>query len=345
MAYKTDWKLDDIVKPEDMNRIEGGLQTIDNNYVPLDGGVMHQGAALTFPHSAGGTRKAKVDSNGLSVFAATDSGWASGVYFRAQDADFTTLSGIGAYGGGNTLSYVYVGAKYNEPWCKFTSDGTVTAKLFDGAAKSANSINYIDVPAGSDLNSITTVGFHRCQMDSTAAGLTNCPVSKAFFMLVGMGTSYFQELTTYTGYKYYRSRIDSSWGAWTQVYTTINKPTLSTLGVTATATELNYMDGVTSAVQTQLNAKATTKTFTATIPTTGWTTSAPYSKYVAVSGMQSTDKPIVTPVYTGTLATDQAMEESWNLIDRIVTGSGGFTVYAFDEVPTTAIPIQLQVVR
>jgi hypothetical protein len=39
-----------------------------------------------------------------------------------------------------------------------------------------------------------------------------------------------------------------------------NKPTipssLSSFGVTATAAELNYVDGVTSNVQTQLNAKA-----------------------------------------------------------------------------------------
>ena len=33
-------------------------------------------------------------------------------------------------------------------------------------------------------------------------------------------------------------------------------PTLSDLGITATTTELNYCDGVTSAIQTQLNAKA-----------------------------------------------------------------------------------------
>lgn len=32
-------------------------------------------------------------------------------------------------------------------------------------------------------------------------------------------------------------------------------PTVSDLGVTATATELNYVDGVTSNIQTQLNAK------------------------------------------------------------------------------------------
>lgn len=40
--------------------------------------------------------------------------------------------------------------------------------------------------------------------------------------------------------------------------------TLETLGVTATADELNYMDGVTSNVQTQLNAKQATITGGAT---------------------------------------------------------------------------------
>lgn len=37
--------------------------------------------------------------------------------------------------------------------------------------------------------------------------------------------------------------------------------TLSSLGITATATELNYMDGVTSSVQTQLNSKAANSDF------------------------------------------------------------------------------------
>lgn len=37
-----------------------------------------------------------------------------------------------------------------------------------------------------------------------------------------------------------------------------DKPTLSTFGITATATELNYTDGVTSNIQTQLNNKVTT---------------------------------------------------------------------------------------
>lgn len=50
---------------------------------------------------------------------------------------------------------------------------------------------------------------------------------------------------------------------------------LASLGVTATATELNYVDGVTSAVQTQLNSKpsAASPTLSGTITITGGTQS------------------------------------------------------------------------
>lgn len=49
--------------------------------------------------------------------------------------------------------------------------------------------------------------------------------------------------------------------------------TINSTDVTATAAELNYMDGVTSNVQTQLDAKAplASPTFTGTVTLGGWT--------------------------------------------------------------------------
>jgi hypothetical protein len=96
---------------------------------------------------------------------------------------------------------------------------------------------------------------------------------------------------------------------------------------------------------TELNSKAETVTYTATIPSTGWTTTAPYYIDVAISGLLGTDNPMITPVYTGTFETDQSIKEAWNTIDRAVTNIGYLRVYAFEEVPKTNIPIQLQVVR
>lgn len=91
--------------------------------------------------------------------------------------------------------------------------------------------------------------------------------------------------------------------------------------------------------------KAETATYTATIPSTGWTTEAPYYVDITIEGLFETDNPMITPAYTGTVETDTAIKEAWNKIDRATTGSNSLRVYAFEEVPTTEIPVQLQVVR
>ena len=86
------------------------------------------------------------------------------------------------------------------------------------------------------------------------------------------------------------------------------------------------------------------KVFTATIPTTGWATGE--TKYIDVTaaGMLETDYPHITPVYTNVKATDDAIQEAWNKIKRATAMSGKLRVYA-DEIPTTAIPVQIEVVR
>lgn len=84
---------------------------------------------------------------------------------------------------------------------------------------------------------------------------------------------------------------------------------------------------------------------TASIPTTGWSGSAPpYSRTITVLGMKNTDVPIVDTVMTGTFATDEAITGNWGNIYRITTGADSITVYAF-EIPEVEIPIQLKVVR
>lgn len=69
---------------------------------------------------------------------------------------------------------------------------------------------------------------------------------------------------------------DEEWGSWASVYSTSDKQTLSDFGVTATATELNYVDGVTSNIQTQLNNKANTSTVLTKTNTTAYTPTADY---------------------------------------------------------------------
>ena len=85
--------------------------------------------------------------------------------------------------------------------------------------------------------------------------------------------------------------------------------------------------------------------YTATIPNTSWTGAvAPFTKVVAVSGILSTDKPIVDIVASGTYATDVIMGENWGKVYRIVTSTNSITVYA-NEVPSASMPIVLNVTR
>lgn len=90
--------------------------------------------------------------------------------------------------------------------------------------------------------------------------------------------------------------------------------------------------------------KAEKKVFTATIPTTGWVTSDKTYVDVTVEGILESDLPHITPIYTDVTETDDAIQEAWNKIDRAKSMDNILRVYA-KEVPTTAIPIQIEVTR
>ena len=83
---------------------------------------------------------------------------------------------------------------------------------------------------------------------------------------------------------------------------------------------------------------------TANLDTTWSGTSAPYTKTVSVSGILSTDTPIIDVVMSDTYSTDEARTEAWGYIYRAVCNNGSITFYA-TEKPTVSLPIQIKVVR
>lgn len=92
--------------------------------------------------------------------------------------------------------------------------------------------------------------------------------------------------------------------------------------------------------------KATTENFTTTIPTTGWSSSAPYTNTITVSGMLASDSNFpVSPVYSTELATRKLQSEAWNKVTMIAAGANSIVVTCDEEIPTTEIPIQITVVR
>lgn len=93
------------------------------------------------------------------------------------------------------------------------------------------------------------------------------------------------------------------------------------------------------------NAGAKRTAFTATISTSWSGSSAPYTQTVAVDGILATDTPHITPVYSDTLATAQSQAESWGMISRGEAVAGGIKFYCYEDKPTTAIPIFVEVIR
>lgn len=85
---------------------------------------------------------------------------------------------------------------------------------------------------------------------------------------------------------------------------------------------------------------------TAIIPTTGWTTTAPYTIDIVVAGILETDDGFsVTPKYEATSTTRQAQAEAWGNVSMITSGTDKITVICDEEMPTTEIPILITVVR
>lgn len=85
---------------------------------------------------------------------------------------------------------------------------------------------------------------------------------------------------------------------------------------------------------------------TTTIPTTGWSASAPYTVNVVVAGMLETDDGFsVTPKYGSTITTREAQIEAWGKVSMITSGTDKIVVTCDEEIPTTEIPILITVVR
>lgn len=94
-----------------------------------------------------------------------------------------------------------------------------------------------------------------------------------------------------------------------------------------------------------VDTKATVHSYTASLSTTWTGTSAPYTQSISISGILSTDKPHITPVYSTTNATAILEKKAWNCISKAVTSAGKITFTCFEEKPTQALGLQIEVIR
>lgn len=98
-----------------------------------------------------------------------------------------------------------------------------------------------------------------------------------------------------------------------------------------------------AATKAYVDGKRLTKT--ATITTTWTGSSAPYTQSVTVNGILATDTPHIMPVYSTTNSTAIAQKTAWTCVSKAVTAANTITFTCFEEKPTTAIPIQIEVNR
>jgi hypothetical protein len=98
-------------------------------------------------------------------------------------------------------------------------------------------------------------------------------------------------------------------------------------------------------VQTAVDGKATTATFTGTIGAGSWSGSGPFTKEITVTGILDTDNPIIDlDLSTVAFADVEARQAEWGKIYRAVTSTNTIT-FSATEALTLAFPFTAKVVR
>ena len=70
-----------------------------------------------------------------------------------------------------------------------------------------------------------------------------------------------------------------------------------------------------------------------------------YYQTVTVEGILETDKPHITPIYSGNLETRNTAKAEWSKISDVETGENTITFICFEETPTVALTLQIEVIR
>lgn len=252
----------------------------------------------------------------------------------------------------------------------------------DGMLGIAQTYSPIEITSGQDLNNLRGASIYKCTTNVTASSLANSPTTNAFSMVVlqSSGNSMTQIITEYmpTGAKQFRrnyySGWDTPWGAWKEIPTkddlaaistkqdtiTGAATTITSSNLTAsralvsnssgkvavssvTSTELGYLSGVSSAIQTQMNAKQATITGGATTITTSNLTAnralvANASGKVAVSAVTSTELGYMSGVTSNVQTQLNAKRNTSSVVDVAHGGTGKTTAVDATNTLLSSLP-------
>lgn len=162
------------------------------------------------------------------------------------------------------------------------------------------------------------------------------------------GENYIYPLTTYDqvimpdGTRWNGEALDNTTLESAKAY--IDAEIVEWIGDTTVSSQISTAVGQMSQ---QISQKASTANYLATLSSSGWSSSAPYSQTVSVSGILSTDVPFVDVDMSVATTADEgaALTEAWGLIGRVTADTDSITAYCYEEKPTVDVSLILKVVR
>lgn len=94
--------------------------------------------------------------------------------------------------------------------------------------------------------------------------------------------------------------------------------------------------------KTKLNGLAASTSATASFTSSGWSSTAPYTQTINVSGITANSKVVIDVNLTGqTTSAATAIIEGWGLVNDVQTGAGTLTAYCYKDKPTVALPVNI----
>lgn len=85
---------------------------------------------------------------------------------------------------------------------------------------------------------------------------------------------------------------------------------------------------------------------TATFTSGGWTTTAPYTQSVTITGLTADDTPIIDFDYSSATTENYTnLQDNYNKILRFTSGTNSITAYCYDSAPTIDVKINIKAVK
>lgn len=83
---------------------------------------------------------------------------------------------------------------------------------------------------------------------------------------------------------------------------------------------------------------------TAKLTVAGWSSTAPYIQTISVSGMVSTDTPVIGLYLSGEPSADtvKAQRKAYGYLDRAVTGNGNIKFYCYEKKPASDFTVSIK---